>query len=140
MPWLHAKGRRTGSVDRGSIAQRRKQISQVCIVRITHVPLGSRLAQRFKIHMPQNLTHQLSAAAGDQDIILLSLIIFHQFSCALLRCVADAHSFHGITVRTKIQLIAQLLKFLLRILKTSSVWLDGTAKRRRHKTDGASHW
>ena len=71
MPGLHAEGSRAGTVDGRRIAEGGKQEGQVGVVGIAHEPLGAFPSDPFKIHMIQDLAHQLSAPAGDQHIAVL---------------------------------------------------------------------
>ena len=138
MPGLHTKGGRAGTVDGRRIAERRQQKSHIGVVRKAHIPFGFRSLQSLKIHMAQDFAHQLSAAAGNENVIFLFPVIFHQLRSALLRRIADADALVGPAVGSQVQTVSQFLKGSAGVLKTGPVRFHSAAKRRSHKADSAA--
>ena len=85
--------------------------------------------------MIQNLAHQLSAAAGDQTVVLFPKIIFGQLSAAFLGSAADADAFPGKAVGAKIERIAEGGKLLLGVFKGFFIRGNAAAKGRGDKAD-----
>ena len=79
----------------------------------------------------------LPAAAGNQNIITLFLIILHQFFSALLRSIADSDTASFVTVRSSLRSKSTIVKLLQGTVKAGTVRFNGASKRRCHKTDGS---
>ena len=85
--------------------------------------------------MVQNFTHELSAAAGYQTVVLAADIIFGKLFTALFGRIADADAFPGVAVGTKVERISEGGKFFQGIFKGFFVRGGIAAKGRGDKTN-----
>ena len=140
MPGLHAKSPRAGTVHSDSIRQRGEQKGQIGVVRVAHKPCRLCRGKPFKIHIGENLTHQLPSAAGNHTVRLAGQKHSHDLPPALPGSVADSDALIRIAIGAQRQPVPHLLQLVLCIFKCRLIRLCGAAKGRRNKADGPALW
>ncbi len=135
VPRFHTEIARTRAVNCRRIAECRQKVRKMRIVGIAEIPFRRRFSDLLEIHIVEILTHQFSAAAGNQAVILFTDVIFCQLFSALFRRRTDADAVLCIAVRAEIQLISHLFPFFLCICKRGLIWLCCASKRWCHEPD-----